>query len=45
MLAQFAITIALLIAFSFAAPALSRLPLAGKNVTAWLIAIAIGCSS
>jgi len=41
MLAQGAITIALLIAFSFAAPGLSRLPLAGKNVTAWLIAFAI----
>jgi uncharacterized RDD family membrane protein YckC len=41
MLAQAAITIALLIAFSFAAPGLSRLPLAGKNVTAWLIAFAI----
>jgi uncharacterized RDD family membrane protein YckC len=41
MLAQFAIALALLIAFSFAAPGLSRLPLAGKNVTAWLIAFAI----
>jgi len=41
MLAQFAIAVALLIAFSFAAPGLSRLPLAGKNVTAWLIAFAI----
>jgi uncharacterized RDD family membrane protein YckC len=41
MLAQFAIAFALLIAFSFAAPGLSRLPIAGKNVTAWLIAFAI----
>lgn len=41
MLAQFAIALALLIGFSFAAPGLSRLPLAGKNVTAWLIALAV----
>ncbi|MDQ6942355.1 MAG: RDD family protein [Candidatus Eremiobacteraeota bacterium] len=41
MLAQGAITAALLIGFAFAAPGLSRLPLAGKNVTAWLIAFAI----
>src|ERR1700681_4226540 len=40
MLAQFAIAIALLIAFGFAAPGLSRLPL-GRNVTAWLIAFGI----
>jgi uncharacterized RDD family membrane protein YckC len=42
MLVQFAIAVALLVAFSFAAPQLSRLPIAGKNLTAWLIAIAIG---
>jgi uncharacterized RDD family membrane protein YckC len=41
MLAQSAIAIVLLIGFSFAASGLSRLPLAGKNVTAWLIAFAI----
>ena len=41
MLAQFAIMLVLLIGFSFAAPGLSRLPLAGKNVTAWLIALAV----
>ncbi len=41
MLAQGAIIAALLIGFAFAAPGLSRLPLAGKNATAWLIAFAI----
>jgi uncharacterized RDD family membrane protein YckC len=40
MFAQFAIAFALLIGFAFAAPGLSRLP-AGKNVTAWLIALAV----
>jgi uncharacterized RDD family membrane protein YckC len=39
MLAQLAIIAALLIGFAFALPGLSRLPLAGKNVTAWLIAL------
>jgi uncharacterized RDD family membrane protein YckC len=38
MLAQAAIALALLLAFSFAAPGLSRLPFVGKNVTAWLVA-------
>jgi uncharacterized RDD family membrane protein YckC len=41
MLAQFAIALALLIGFGFAAPGLSRLPFAGKNVTAWAIAVAV----
>lgn len=41
MLAQFAITIALLLAFGFAAPTLSRVPLIGRNVTAWLIAFGV----
>jgi len=41
MLAQFAIAIALLLAFGFAAPTLARVPLIGENVTAWLIALGV----
>jgi uncharacterized RDD family membrane protein YckC len=41
MLAQFAIAFALLLGFGLAAPGLSRLPLAGKNATAWLVAFVI----